>query len=309
MLVLVFSVSCSIKESFQPKERKAGVGFRYGINGTIASFSIPNTNDNSSRLIEGHESINDPFTMRSPLFLQFNEDLLKGSPTSKFPGVTFPAYSLWYFDLASFKRSDIPPFLNHPENKNFSDLKNDSDGQAFIIKSSHTNIDAFSQKYPEYRSLINAASEPSISADADFNTISLGKNFGIFLPMGERNRLGNAYFGIGISYMEGYYDINLCDPYIVIVDEKSHTFPGISIPSIGQGSCNSKYRLERENISNFGISAAFSYIIYQYIGESSDFSFGQFEGHVSYPVLPKENKLTINFASAYLNIASIAIYF
>ena len=72
MLVLFFTVSCSLKESFQIKERKAGVGFRYGANAVTASLAIPDTNDNSS-LIGSDSDINSSASMRFPLFLKLDE--------------------------------------------------------------------------------------------------------------------------------------------------------------------------------------------------------------------------------------------
>ena len=294
-LLVVLCVSCS-----KSNPRKSGIGLRAGLTTNSSTFSLPNVDDNATQIYSDF-SVNNKANERFPLFYQSDENLVSNW-----------AYSLWYIDLIQDKSYNIPPVLNDPDNKSYLNLINDSDGQSIVVKSSQTNINTFQKKYPEYNSIIDAASEPSLSADTNLNAIILGKAWGVFIPVYENFRINSLGLGLGISYTEGYYDVNLCDPYIITGNEINPS--GLGSVSTSQrsreGLCSKKYNLDRQRISHFGASLAVLIKVFQYIGESFELTLGELDIYASIPIIQeKEKVLESNLSSLYTNLISTVIYF
>ena len=139
--LLMLVVSCS-----KPNPRKSGIGFRLGYTLNNSEFR----NDNAS-FVRSDISVNGDIGERFPLFYQSDEELINNY-----------AYSLWYIDFSSNESIDIPPSL---DNATYVDLISNSNGGSVILKSNKTYINEFSSSYPHYSSLIEKASEPSLSVD------------------------------------------------------------------------------------------------------------------------------------------------
>ena len=287
----MFVVSCS-----KPNPRKSGIGFRLGYTLNNSEFR----NDNAS-FVRSDISVNGDIGERFPLFYQSDEEL-----TNNY------AYSLWYIDFSSNESIDIPPSL---DNAAYIDLISNSNGGSVILKSNKTYINEFSSTYPQYSSLIEKASEPSLSIDTKLNTITFGRAWGVFLPISEKHRIYSLGLGLGLSYSEGYNAMNLCDPYIITTEEiHPPNLLILSTQKFRRGLCQNKYNLYHQNISNFGLSGYLQFKFYQYVEENYELVILEIDGYAAVPIflsLNSENEPlpTASMVSYYANIVSIIFYF
>ena len=191
----------------QTKPRKMGIGVRYGLNIGSVYFKDENNKEYvASNHYEDEVDVNKTRDFRYPLHFQFNEDLLNNY-----------VFTTWtaHFDTLSF--FDLPPNLTEDESYESLVESNTTNGvvNEFIIPSDKTLISDFKSKFIQYQSRIDALSEPSLSADLNSSLIFVSKSYGVFIPVGERNRVFTIGAGIGISYALGFYSINTCDPYLI----------------------------------------------------------------------------------------------
>ena len=289
MMTLV--AACSTK----PRPRGLGIGLRSGIN-------QPNTNfrTDGEAIISTNNNVNSNHEQRFPLFLQAEEDL-----------ITSWAFTQWFFDVAQANVVDIPPVL---DNVTYSELETantvNEEKQAFSIESSQTKISIFYNKSSNYQSLIDARSEPSLSADYSATTLTAGKSWGVFYPYSESSRWLTFGIGVGVGYTEGMYSVNLCDPFVVTAD----TIEGLSgFEETRKGECRGKTELYKNRISNLGLAISTIWKVYSYVGDTFEFNFMETDTFVNHlptqEIASEENILEPQFNSQYTNVVSLVYRF
>ncbi len=291
ILLMTLVAACSTK----PRPRGLGIGLRQGINQPNANFRT-----DGEEIISTNNNVNANHEQRFPLFIQAEEDL-----------ITNWLFTQWFFDVAQANVVDIPPVL---DNITYSELETantvNGEKQAFSVESSQTKISIFYNKSSNYQSLIDARSEPSLSADYSETTLTAGKSWGVFYPYSESSRWVTLGIGLGVGYTEGMYSVNLCDPFVVTAD----TIEGISgFAETRKGECQGKTELYKNRISNLGLAINVILKIYSYVGDTFEINF--IEADVFQNQLPaqeiasEENILEPQFGSQYTNVVSLVYRF
>ena len=288
LLLIVFS-----GYSYATKPRKAGIGIKYGYTQDLSYFSGTAEND-KNRYIENDfssENVNNRGTTQIPVFVQFDEELLGGS-----------SFTYWFFDLTRLIQKDHPPELT---GRNYTSLVSD---KIYEVPTANTYTAEFANFYPQYSSIIDNASNPSLSADYYMTKITFGKTWGIFLPIADNHRLGTIGLGIGINYIEGSYSINVCDPYLLSSEESA---PVSVYGKFREGTCKKKKELFAAKINHFSWELNAPIKLYSYIGDTFEFNVVEYDFHMSEPshYLKHENALEPTFYSRTLNWFSTVIHF
>lgn len=250
------------QKSYATKPKQMGIGIRAGVYNDVTRFQ---DDDDVEYITSDLDDDGDEQPSRFPLFIQFEEDLLYSWVNTT-----------WYVDINLSTKSDMSPAL--VKGLNYDDLmewNKDSSGndQSFSINSAETKIDYFIFKYPQFSNLINSISNPSLSADYNLATITAGKMWGIFIPIGNHNRIFSFSLGWGIAYYYGNYQINICNPYFV--------------ENKGNGLCKNKTEIYSAHVSNFGLSGTYDLALYTYVGETFEITVGNASQVASYPILEK----------------------
>ena len=257
-------------QSYATNPRKLGIGFRYGYYEDQTRFRGKGSGD-SNTYISYSSDVNNKRYRQFPIYIQFNENLINNW-----------SFTNWFLDYNQSSVYDSPPILSGTSYDSLIKL-NTINGQTndFSIKSNQTLIAIFSSNYPQYNSLIDSKSEPSMSADFDVQTVVAGKTWGVFIPLGNNHRLFTLGLGLGISYTIGEYRINICDPYIVAGGIISPTGP--LLEEYREGKCSNKINLYKQNSSNFGLGGNGTVKLYSYIGESIEFNFFEADMYINQP--------------------------
>ena len=74
--------------------------------------------------------------------------------------------------------------------------------------------------------------------------------------------------GVGLTYLNGGYSVNLCDPFRIALEKVDLTLGGSS----KQGFCQNKQELANFQISEFRASGNAKLIVYSYVGENFEFN-------------------------------------
>ena len=272
----------------QTKPRKSGLGLRYGIIGSDASFQ-----HNGTFYIGSYENssykINNSPEIRNPFFIQFDEELITNWASSD-SKITFDQLT----------QNDIPPA---PTNQAFDNSPNFD----YEIRTSETR--GFPTILSKYQTQINSLSNPSLSANIDVININWIKQWGVFIPFGNY-RIFPIKLGLGVSYSTGEYEINLCDPYII----KSGL---IDVPYTAQepyqrGVCSNKLNIVRNNTyQDIGLGLSSEFTVYSYIDEDFEFNFFQQVSYSSIPSVSVFDKENLNPVFKFLafNFISFILYF
>ncbi len=205
----------------------------------------------------------------------------------------------------------MPPTLKGTTYKNLISVNQSNNNSKNIsITSAQTNIDEFTLRHPEYKSQIDALSEPSLSGDLNLWMFAFGKSWGVFIPIRERHRLLSVGGGFGISYTEGQYAVNLCDPYII---EGEITKYGLLLgQEVSKGICSNKSEIYAGRLNHFGFSLDARLGLYSYIGESFGFNIFRISNVIPIPVLAgvdNEKPLRTEIDSGYFEGVSIVYAF
>jgi len=283
-IFLFFSTYCYS----QTLPRKSGLGLRYGISASDTSFQQNNTFYIGTYQNANYKINNSP-TIRTPLFIQFDEDLITNWASSS---------SLITFDQINQK--DIPPA---PNNGAFDNSPNFD----YQIKTVDTN--GFPDGFSKYQSQIDSLSNPSLSADVHITNVNWIKHWSIFFPSG-KYRILPIKLGVGLSYSYGDYQINLCDPYLIkagLIDvQYTQQEP------YQEGICLNKFNIIQNNsYHEIGIGISSELTIYSYIDENFEFNFFQQGGYSSLPsigILNRDN-LSPLFQFLEFNFISFVLYF
>ena len=127
---------------------------------------------------------------------------------------------------------------------------------------------------------------------------------GRFIPVGDRHRLGSLGVGVGINYIEGNYQINVCDPYRL--SSEFHEPKSIQ-GGFREGFCLKKTELYSTKINHFSWEIHFPIIAYSYIGEIIEFNLGEFVFHSSRASSAYEEALEPTFSSTSFNLFKIVV--
>lgn len=247
----------------KPEPRKFGIGFNLGDYSSNSEF-------------EGIESQQDSGINRDELFvnpyvslkIQLDETLINNN-----------VYTTYNIDWNLVEENDVAPKLTRTSYSGLAreNLTTDGNLPDYEIKKSDTGIEAFADRYPEYATKISAALKPALSADYQIGVITFGRLWGaFFLPSGE-HRLFSIGLGPNITYSEGWYEINLCDPYFLLAT--------LNVSQYGKGECRNKTNLTTQRISNFGLGAHGQFILYSYIGKKYEINILGLERYYTYPII------------------------
>jgi len=290
LLLIVFGGN-----AYATKPREAGIGIKYGFTSDATFFRGTAENDTTDQYIvyddSNSERINNRGTTQIPVFLQLDEELMGDS-----------SFTYWFFDITRLIQKDHPPELR---GTTYTDLVN---AKNYEVPTANTYTAEFANFYPQYSSIIDNASNPSLSADYYVTKITFGKTWGIFYASSERHRWGTIGLGIGINYMEGSYSINVCDPYLLSSEESA---PVSVQGKFREGTCNKKTELYTANINHFSWEANVPLKLYSYIGDTFEFNFVEFDFLYSEPshYLKHENALEPVFFYSGVNVFSTVVHF
>ena len=287
---ILFILFCGY--AYATKPREAGIGLKYGYTADNTYFSGTVANDTTIYINnDTSEKINNQGTTQIPVFVQLDEELLGDS-----------SFTYWFFDLTRLIQKDHPPALT---GRNYTSLVND---KIYEVPTANTYTAEFANFYPQYSSIIDNASNPSLSADYYVTKITFGKTWGIFYASSDRHRWGTIGLGIGINYIEGSYSINVCDPYLLSSEVSSKVSPG---GKFREGTCKKKTKLYTAKINHFSWETNLPLKIYSYIGDTFEFNFFEFDWLQSIPshYLKNENALEPNFRYVSTNLLSTVVHF
>lgn len=287
LLLLVFGGN-----AYATKPREAGIGIKYGSTTDYTYFLGTAKNDTTRYIHEdSSESVNNRGTTQVPVFVQFDEELMGDS-----------SFTYWFFDLTRLIQKDHPPALRGGTYTDLVEAKN------YEVPTANTYTAAFANFYPQYSSIIDNASNPSLSADYYVTKITFGKTWGIFYASSERHRWMSFGLGIGINYIEGSYSINVCDPYLLSSEESA---PVSLRGEFREGICKKKTELYTAKINHFSWEGNGHLKIYSYIGDTFEFNFFELDYLSSDPshYLKHENALVPNFTYTSATIVSTVVHF
>jgi len=288
LFLLLLLVFCG--HSYATKPREAGIGIKYGY--TTDGTSFQGTADTTQYIDrDTSEKINNRGTTQIPVFVQLDEELLGDS-----------SFTYWFFDITRLIQKDHPPALRGGTYTDLVEAKN------YEVPTANTYTAAFANFYPQYSSIIDNASNPSLSADYYVTKITFGKTWGIFYASSERHRWMSFGLGIGINYIEGSYSINVCDPYLLSSEVSSKVSPN---GDFREGICKKKTELYAAKINHFSWELNMPLKLYSYIGDTFEFNFGEVDFLLSTPshYLKHENALEPNFSYQANNIISTVVHF
>ena len=243
--------------SSSTKPRGEGIGFRLG--STTSDTSIQTANSDRTTHAAADQSVQSQDSFRFPVFYQFDETLL-GNWTG---GTTI-------LDFSQQTKENTPPALKSGTYKDIIDQKGGEIGDDFDLDGSLTNIDLFKKEHPTYATKIDAASNPSISADYNLMSLTLGYNVYIFYPSSPNHRWATLGAGLGAVYTNGSFSVLLCDPYHIRLT-KEQVGGGMSYPTY-PGKCRKKQEFTTVNINSLELSVSTLFTVYQYVGDEWEIS-------------------------------------
>ena len=289
LLLLLFTF---VEYAYATKPREAGIGIKYGYTLDTTSFRGTADNDGNDYIrTDDSERVNNRGTTQIPVFVQLDEELLGDS-----------SFTYWFFDLTRLIQKDHPPDLR---GTTYTDLVN---AKNYEVPTANTHTAEFANFYPQYSSIIDNASNPSLSADYYVSKITFGKTWGVFYASSERHRWFTIGIGIGINYIEGTYSINVCDPYLLSSEESA---PVSVRGKFREGICKKKTELYTAKLNHFSWEANIPLKLYSYIGDTFEFNVGEADYLYSYPshYLKHENVLEPVFYYHSVNIFSTVVHF
>ncbi len=289
LLLLLFTF---VEYAYATKPREAGIGIKYGY--TLDNTRLNGTAKNDKNLYINHENsenVNYQGTTQILVFLQLDEELMGDS-----------SFTYWFFDLTRLIQIDHPPALRGTTYIDLVSAKN------YEVPTANTYTAEFANFYPQYSSIIDNASNPSLSADYYVNKITLGKTWGIFYASSERHRWGTVGLGIGINYIEGTYSINVCDPYLLSSEESA---PVSVYGKFREGTCNKKTELYTAKINHFSWELNIPIKLYSYIGDTFEFNLIEVVvlQSIPSPDLKYENALEPTFSYLSTSLFSTVVHF
>ena len=170
------------------------------------------------------------------------------------------AYGEAAVDFSPMRRKNLPPKLQKDSHSTLTDEATTD----FDLDSSKTYITDFRSAYPEYASKIDATTNPTISADYDISMATLGYKVGLFVLVSKNHRIMTPDARVGLSYLNGGYSVNLCDPFRISLEKVDLTLGGSS----KQGFCQNKQDLVSFQINEFRASGNAKLIVWSHVGEN-----------------------------------------
>ena len=289
LLLLLFTF---VEYAYATKPREAGIGIKYGYTQDTTSFRGTADNDGNDYIkTDTSEYVNNRVTTQIPVFVQFDEELMGTN-----------SFTFWFLDLTRLIQIDNPPALR---GKTYTDLVS---AKNYEVPTANTYTAEFANFYPQYSSIIDNASNPSLSADYYVTKITFGKTWGVFYASSERHRWGTIGLGIGVNYIEGAYSINACDPYLVSSIQNNNID---LFPESRNGSCLKKRELYTAKINHFSWGANLPFKLYSYVGDTLEYNLLEIDLFISQPshYLKHENALEPNFQNGSFNVFSILVHF
>jgi len=253
--------------------RGQGIGFKYGTIIDYTSFGGKLNEKDKSGSVESKDDFiyiranhdnsdmnNEIEPKLSPLetfFIQSSENALSD----------FRSY-IWLYDYTRLHGKDIPPVLKE---KKYSDLINSG---TYDVPYEDTYAGDFADTFPQYSDKINQSSNPSLSADYDLTKISISLVGYLFLPyqapmLGLGHRVFTLGLGFGVGYTNGYYRVNVCDPFSISTEIKN---------SSRKRFCLNKNELFSARVSYLSFEGNAVLKLYSYIGDSFELNIFEGEG-------------------------------
>ena len=108
--------------------------------------------------------------------------------------------------------------------------------------------------------------------------------------------------GVGINYIEGNYQINVCDPYLISTETSG---------DYRKGFCLKKTELYSAKVNHFSTEINMPFKMYSYIGDLFEFNFVEVDWQISSPSedLKKDNLLVPNFQYRSFKFFSALVHF
>ena len=296
LLLIIFS-----GQGHATKSKSEGIGIRFSVAGDISDFSGARSDGLNQTYVSYDETINSQHQTRFPIYYQFKEELL-----------TSWAYTKGFFDFTTKKIIDLPPKLR--SGIRFDDQINKNSSGQIVINSNLTYIDEFKINYPKYASTIDSLNEPSLSVDFTANTVAYGKEWGVFIPIERNHRILSLGLGIGGVLLDGKYDLNVCDPYIINpTREEDDLIFGIATVNYRNGICTNKNKLYSSSIPFSGIGIYRSTVLYEYINENYDLklldiinvAYISIENLDTFLSYESSNKIQPTIGDVYIDLVSI----
>ncbi len=256
-LLMVFLVTSCASSSTKP--RGEGIGFRLGTTNNKTLIKTTKKDSDATTHAAADQDVQSQDSFRFPVFYQFDETLL-----GNWAGGTT------ILDISQQTKENTPPALKSGTYGDIISQKGGEIGDDFDLDGCLTNIDAFKTEHPIYTTKIDAASNPSISADYKFTSLTLGYNVYVFYPSSPNHRWATVGVGLGAAYINGSFIVLLCDPYHIRLT-KEQVGGLMSMPTY-PGECRKKQKLTTVNINSFDLSTSILFKIYQYVGDEWEIS-------------------------------------
>jgi len=276
--LFILLISATFVEATPPL-RKAGIGYRYGFITKNIIFSSQYEKEgkdinHSTGEIEGVNSyvysdslVSNTSSLRSPVTIQFPENPAGGNSDM------YATHGI-KIDYSGFEFKNLPPKLI--DGLYYSDLINDHPNNNFSILSAQTNLSKFKEEFPEYQGVIDSLVEPSLSADYQAESLSLGYQVNAFFPIWTNSRIIQFGAGFGLTLLHRSYTIKLCSPYII-----SSSIKNDSGGQFREPICSNESELYTHRLLQLVPLGLLHFKGYSYIGDNLEFNF--FEADVLIP--------------------------
>lgn len=280
---------------YATKPRSMGVGLKYGYTIDQTGFRGTKESSPSTFYVGGStdEKINQFGKTLNPIFFQFDEELLNDFLSS-----------YWYLDFGRLVQTNKPPVL---KGTTYTDLVN---SKSFVVPTEKTYTDQFFKTYPKFSSTINNKTNPALSADYFVSRASFGRTWNIFYPSSHNHRWISLGIGFGINYIEGSYEINVCDPFFI--SDKLKPMYLNEAGEYREGFCANKTELYYSKVNQFSLELYIPFRFYSYIDQRFEFNLFEYETYASElrnEIRTDDSVLVPKFAIEQLNFFSIVAYF
>ena len=110
--------------------------------------------------------------------------------------------------------------------------------------------------------------------------------------------------GVGLTYLNGGYSVNLCDPFRIALEKVDLTLGGSS----KQGFCQNKQELANFQISEFRASGNAKLIVYSYVGENFEFNaITSDQVESSSEIINKQRDFRVELRPNYMDMFDVVI--
>ena len=269
IVILMAFLAASCGGATTTKPHAEAIGLRWGVTQAQSTvISVPMKDDGTTGyaadVAQSQRQVNATGNPHFPVYYQFEESLLTN----------------WLghnavLDVNTFEHKDLPPALDPDYDWQTlidSQVGPKPTGATWDLPSSYT---MFGADYPTAPSSIgilgkwDAANNPSMSADYEITTLSLGWNFYFFYPSSAHHRWMTVKLGTTAAAMNGTLTILLCDPYRVtneIIEDVA------SAGEYRKGECINRQEIEVVPLSGIKGTVYTGLIVYEYIGDEFEVS-------------------------------------